>query len=207
MTCVIHCPLWRCTHRYMDTYILNSFPPQNRCIAQVMPSLRPFQRKVAYIEMANALVESLDFIPPHQRCEILWRTGTSKEPMNADNAWKRRKLLTKDIESIRDAITARASGSELDHDEAIDSYVRNLFVSLCDARTCTCTCTWMLCISAYDVLLVVLHHTLSHVLFFVPSTIHHPTGTRQDFQPGHQQAMEPSSQQCHFVLSHVLPRC
>ena len=79
--------------------------------------------------MANALVESLFFVPPHRREEILWRTGTSKEAMNADTAWKRRKLLNKDIESIKDAVTSRGAG--LGHHEAIDSYLQLQFVSGC----------------------------------------------------------------------------
>ncbi|KAI2497447.1 hypothetical protein MHU86_17051 [Fragilaria crotonensis] len=97
----------------------------NRCIADALPHLRPFQRKVAYIDMANALLDSINFIPPHQRLEIFWRTGTSKEPMNADTAWKRRKLLTKDIERIKDAVTDRAATSGLSHEDAIDSYLQN----------------------------------------------------------------------------------
>jgi hypothetical protein len=32
---------------------------QNRCITAALPTLRPFQRKIAYINMANALVDSL----------------------------------------------------------------------------------------------------------------------------------------------------
>jgi hypothetical protein len=79
--------------------------------------------------MANALLDSITFIPPHQRLEIFWRTGTSKEPMNADTAWKRRKLLTKDIERIKEAVTERAANSGLSHEDAIDSYLQNALVS------------------------------------------------------------------------------
>jgi len=103
------------------------FLPQNRCVASALPALRPFQRKIAFIDMANALVDSLTIILPHHKAEILWRTGTSKEPMNADTAWKRRKLLNKEIDNIKDGVTALVAGRS--HDEAVDQFIQQQFVS------------------------------------------------------------------------------
>lgn len=78
--------------------------------------------------MANALVDSLACLMPHQKAEVLWRTGTSKEPMNPETAWKRRKLLNKELDNIKDAITPLLAGRS--HDEAIDAYIQLQFVSL-----------------------------------------------------------------------------
>lgn len=77
--------------------------------------------------MANALVDSLTIILPHHKAEILWRTGTSKEPMNADTAWKRRKLLNKEIDNIKEGVTALVAGRS--HDEAVDQFIQQQFVS------------------------------------------------------------------------------
>mmetsp|Transcript_9678 Transcript_9678/g.16103 ORF Transcript_9678/g.16103 Transcript_9678/m.16103 type:complete len:303 (+) Transcript_9678:156-1064(+) len=97
----------------------------NRCILSALPTLRPFQRKLAYLDMANALVESLSTLLPHQKAEVLWRTGTSKEPMNAETAWKRRKLLNKELDNIKDAVSPLLAGRS--HDEAIDAYIQLQF--------------------------------------------------------------------------------
>lgn len=64
-----------------------------RCIKPRLGTLRPFQRKAAFIDQAHALVQTMDFLYSHQREEILWRTATSKEPMSAEIAWKRQKLV------------------------------------------------------------------------------------------------------------------
>jgi hypothetical protein len=101
---------------------------QNRCITAALPTLRPFQRKIAYIDMANALVNSLSGLMTHQKAEVLWRTGTSKEPMNAETAWKRRKLLNKELENIRDAVTPLLVADRT-HDEALDHFIQQQFVS------------------------------------------------------------------------------
>ena len=64
----------------------------------------------------------------HQKTEVLWRTGTSKEPMNAETAWKRRKLLNKELENIRDAVTSLLVPDRT-HDEALDRLIQQQFVS------------------------------------------------------------------------------
>lgn len=114
-----------CMRRSLQTIVLYE---ANRCISSALPTLRPFQRKLAYLDMANALVDSLACLMPHQKAEVLWRTGTSKEPMNPETAWKRRKLLNKELDNIKDAITPLLTGRS--HDEAIDAYIQLQFVSL-----------------------------------------------------------------------------
>mmetsp|Transcript_13804 Transcript_13804/g.32106 ORF Transcript_13804/g.32106 Transcript_13804/m.32106 type:complete len:310 (+) Transcript_13804:80-1009(+) len=111
-----------CYRRSLQTIILYE---ANRCVADTMPSLRPFQRKVAYWDMANALVDSLSSLAPHQKEEVMWRTGTSKEAMQPDTAWKRRKLLNKELEKIAEAVTPFMEGRT--HDQAVDAYIQQQF--------------------------------------------------------------------------------
>lgn len=114
-----------CMRRSLQTVILYE---ANRCIASALPTLRPFQRKLAYLDMANALVNSLDALMPHQKVEVLWRTGTSKEPMNAETAWKRRKLLNKELENIKDFAMPLLVGRT--HDQALDVFIQQQFESV-----------------------------------------------------------------------------
>jgi hypothetical protein len=111
-----------CMRRSLQTVILYE---ANRCISSSLPGLRPFQRKLAFLDMANALLDSLTILQPHQKAEVLWRTGTSKQTMNADTAWKRRKLLNKEIENIRTAISPLLTGRS--HDQALDAYIQLQF--------------------------------------------------------------------------------
>jgi hypothetical protein len=56
-----------------------------RCASRALATMKPFQRKVAFLDQCQALVDSLDLVLyPHQKAEVLWRTATSKEQVN----WK-----------------------------------------------------------------------------------------------------------------------
>jgi hypothetical protein len=50
-----------------------------RCASKALATMKPFQRKAAFLDQCKALVESLDLLYPHQKAEVLWRTATSKE--------------------------------------------------------------------------------------------------------------------------------
>lgn len=108
--------------RPLQTIILHE---ANRCVGPLLPSLRPFQRKVAYWDMANALVQSLSFLLPHQKVETMWLTGTSREPMNPETAWKRRKLLNKELEKIACEVRPLMQGRS--HDEACELYIQQQY--------------------------------------------------------------------------------
>jgi hypothetical protein len=99
-----------------------------RCISPRLSSLRPFQRKVAFLDQACALVESLDFLFPHQKDEILWRTATSKEQLAPDFAWKRMKLIEKEMISLSQQVKPFVNTGR-SHDESVDLLVQHLYVS------------------------------------------------------------------------------
>ena len=113
-----------CMRRSVQSIILYE---AHRCISHRLPSLRPFQRKLAFWDQAVALVEATELLP-HQKEEILWRTGTSKDPLQADNAWKRMKLIEKEMEKIRGKIRDLCA-TGLSHDEAIDTFIQQQYVS------------------------------------------------------------------------------
>jgi len=99
-----------------------------RCVAPRLSSLRPFQRKLAFIDQAHALVDTLDFLFPHQKQEILWRTATSKEALNADMAWKRERLVERELANLSKEIKPFL-GRGRSHQECCDMLVQMLFVS------------------------------------------------------------------------------
>lgn len=98
-----------------------------RCIAPRFGSLRPFQRKCAFMDQAHALIDSLDFLLEHHKAEILWRTATSKEQLQPDFAWKRMKLIEKEMEMIANSKIKPFLARGRAHEEACDLLVQSLF--------------------------------------------------------------------------------
>uniref|UniRef100_A0A7S3P449 Uncharacterized protein n=1 Tax=Amphora coffeiformis TaxID=265554 RepID=A0A7S3P449_9STRA len=86
-----------CMRRSLQSVILFE---AKRCIEEELPNLKPFQRKIALMDQANGLIESLPFLMPHQREEILWRTATSKEQLNGDIAYKRIQQINKELQKL-----------------------------------------------------------------------------------------------------------
>jgi hypothetical protein len=92
--------------------------------------LRPFQRKLAFYDVLHALVDSICFLPlPQMRAELLWRTATSKVPLDADVAWKRAKLIEKEMarlaQEVKPLVVAGRS-----HAESVTMLVQQLFVRI-----------------------------------------------------------------------------
>jgi hypothetical protein len=115
-----------CMRRSLQTVLLYE---AKRCVANRLSSLRPFQRKAVLNDQVLALLESLDFLYPHQKSEILWRTGSSKEAMDADVAWKREKGIEKELETLAQKIKPYV-GKASSHTEACNMLVQNLFEGL-----------------------------------------------------------------------------
>ena len=86
-----------CMRRSIQSVILFE---ARRCIEAEMSNLKPFQRKIALMDQAQGLIDSLPFLMPHQREEILWRTATSKEQLNGDIAYKRIQQINKELQNL-----------------------------------------------------------------------------------------------------------
>lgn len=97
-----------------------------RCIQPRVGDLRPFQRKVALVDQAQALVNTLDFCLPHHKAEILWRTSTSRENVTPEICWKRFQLVQKELERLADQIK-QYMAPDRSHQEAVDLLEQNLF--------------------------------------------------------------------------------
>ena len=106
----------------------------NRCLADLearrlaehLPGLRAFQRKVVLWETAKNILDATDLLP-HQKEEIMWRTGTSKQPLGHETAWKRAKMTDKELVTLADRIRPfQIAGRS--SDEALDAYIQSQYV-------------------------------------------------------------------------------
>lgn len=100
----------------------------HRCIASRVQSLRPFQRKLAMWDQAIALVKQSELLP-HQREEVLWRTGTSKALLDADTAWKRMKISEKELEKLINERVKPCFVSGMSHSDLYKEFIQNQFES------------------------------------------------------------------------------
>lgn len=81
------------------------------------------------MDQAFALLEELDFLYPHQKAEILWRTASSKEQLDAEIAWKREKSTEKELAILAEKIQPFISKAST-HDEAVNMLVQSLYEQL-----------------------------------------------------------------------------
>jgi hypothetical protein len=100
-----------------------------RCVEPRFPSLRPFQRKAAHLDQMYALVESLPFVQPQQKVELMWRTGSSKEPLDPEISWKRAKGIEKELSILAKAIKPLIQPGK-SHGETVDTLVQCLYEKL-----------------------------------------------------------------------------
>jgi hypothetical protein len=64
-------------------------------------------------------LENLTFILPHQKAEIMWRTGTSKEALTPDIAWKRCKTIDLELRKLANTLKPFIVAGKT-HDEIVD---------------------------------------------------------------------------------------
>ncbi|KAL3913681.1 MAG: hypothetical protein SGARI_000533 [Bacillariaceae sp.] len=60
---------------------------------------------MALYDQATHLVNTFDLMP-HQRAEVFWRTGTSKEALNPDTMWRRANNVVKEVEKLAEQMEA-----------------------------------------------------------------------------------------------------
>lgn len=76
-----------------------------------------------------ALLDSLDFLYPHQKSEVLWRTASSKEQLDADIAWKREKGIEKEMATLAKKIKPFVAKAQT-HEEAVHMLIQDLYEQL-----------------------------------------------------------------------------
>lgn len=113
----------KCMRRSIQTvFLYEAF----RCIQSNLPQLRPFQRKLAFFDQVKALLKQSPLLP-HQREEVLWRTGTSKEPLEADLAWKRMKMITPNLQDLSEKMKPHFVEG-LSHDDLITVFIQGQYI-------------------------------------------------------------------------------
>jgi hypothetical protein len=88
----------------------------------------PQVRNDVLITQARALIQSLSFVDAEQRQEILWKTATSQEPVDGDNAWKRLQLLDRQVPDLVVQLVPHVDPTK-SQNEMVDALATNLFVS------------------------------------------------------------------------------
>ncbi|KAG7345884.1 hypothetical protein IV203_004951 [Nitzschia inconspicua] len=110
----------------------------HRCLKEKFPSMRPFQKKMAIFDQANYLLNGTSLLP-HQREEVMWRTGTSKEVLNPDMMWRRTRVVVQDVHKLAKQMEAFAeanpptpqggdeSGSKKEHEEVYRAFLQKQY--------------------------------------------------------------------------------
>jgi hypothetical protein len=111
--------------RSLQTIILYE---AKRGIEPRLKTLRPYQRKAAFMEQCYYLLESLEFIFPNQKQEVLWRTMTSRVQLDGETAWSRLKGINRELVTLSQKIKPFLAAGR-SHNEAVDLLVQDLYVS------------------------------------------------------------------------------
>jgi len=103
----------------------------DRCLTYRYPQLRPFQKKLALFTKAVELLGTLDFLNYYQRQEIMFRTKTSKEPLSPILAWKRMKIISREIHSTilprAKELIGNDDNSEKSHEEICALLLQSMY--------------------------------------------------------------------------------
>jgi len=96
----------------------------NRCLHNHYGHLKPFQRKTALLDTAKDLVNSLSFVPLYQRMEIMFRTAAGKIALSPELAWRRMKLINREIKKTICPKISKLSEGCSSHDELCENFLQ-----------------------------------------------------------------------------------
>lgn len=111
-----------CMRRSVQSVILYE---AYRCISKQISSLRPFQRRIAFWDQAVALIKQSELLP-HQREGVLWRTGTSRALMDPETAWKRMKIIEKELDKLVQKVKPYYKEGQA-HEELCKEFIQKLY--------------------------------------------------------------------------------
>jgi hypothetical protein len=113
--------------------------------------LKSYERKYALLQQADILLDELvqgRVMTPPQRDEVLWKTASSRQTLDAPTAWKRVKAIERELNAlalqVRPFLTFAAENGEdptaaasvpSSHDDAVDQMVRAQYVRI-GRRSC-----------------------------------------------------------------------
>lgn len=99
----------------------------NRVHEGAYSTMKPFQRKIAMFETCKDILSTLTFIPVYHRIEVLFRTATGKTPLTPELAWRRMKLIDREIsQAILPKFTElwNQDGGNKSHDYVCDRFLQ-----------------------------------------------------------------------------------
>jgi hypothetical protein len=128
--------------------------------------LKSYERKYALLQQAELLLDELvqgHVMTPPQRDEVLWKTASSRQILDAPTAWKRVKAIERELNAlalqVRPFLTSAdddgTSAVPSSHDDAVDQMVRAQYVRIGRRRSCGCcygrcgSCCWAVAASTH----------------------------------------------------------
>ena len=100
----------------------------DRCLKAQYKLLRPFQRKIALHDAAADLANTLDWIPGGHKSEVMFRTASGKKPLSPELAWRRMKLIDREIAKTIIPGVKPFMGPDVTHQQACDAYIQSQFI-------------------------------------------------------------------------------
>ena len=111
--------------RSMQTVVLYE---AQRCIAPRVSRLRPFQKRALLMSMVYNILSEIDFMTPSDKEAVLWKTQRSQEQLDPATAWKRCRIIERDLNKLLRQMPKFAS-PDRPHGVAVDMLVQTIFVS------------------------------------------------------------------------------
>lgn len=101
----------------------------HRCLKDKLPSLRPFQRKLAVFDQAIYLVNDSSLLP-QQREEVLYKKVMSKELMDPETMWRRVRNVVSEVKKVAEQVQPLCTKKKT-HLEVYYSFLQKNYVSVC----------------------------------------------------------------------------
>ena len=111
--------------RSMQTIVLYE---AKRCIAPRVSRLRPFQKRALLLSIVYSVLREIDFMTSSDKEAVLWKTQRSREQLDDVTAWKRCKIIQRDLNKLLLEIPQYTVPGR-PHGIAVDMMVQGMFVS------------------------------------------------------------------------------
>ena len=108
----------------------------NRCLKDRYSVLRPFQRKIALYDTAVDIINTLNYIPVYHRISIMFRTASGKVPLTPDLAWRRMKVIEREITKAIISKIEPLLEDNASHNELCEEFIQSQYVSLQVSHLC-----------------------------------------------------------------------
>lgn len=111
--------------RSMQTVLLYE---AKRCILPRISRLRPFQKRVLLMTMTYNILRDIDILTPSEKEAVLWKTQRSQQQLDPVTAWKRCKIIERDLGKLCQQLAQYVEASRT-HQQSVNLLVQHLYVS------------------------------------------------------------------------------